>query len=90
MTVLRKLTPYFDEDELSEQFNQDQVDELYESFKSDFINNDYYLNGKKIKISPQNSKIPEYSMYKETFAHIITRVVYRKIRVYECKRGITS
>ncbi|KAA5537046.1 hypothetical protein F0919_05065 [Taibaiella lutea] len=82
---LSNLTPYFI-DGINAQFAKDQVDELYQIFREDFIDNPIILNGKKVKVIMKNSKIAQYSCYCETFTHLITKRE-GQFRLYTCERA---
>ncbi len=86
--AIGKLKPYFAEEDLDASFNKQQVNELYEVFKNDFVFDPFTIGGKRIKIVHQKSRIPQYVDYSETFTHIITRLAYAfGNRVYECNRA---
>jgi hypothetical protein len=70
------LTPYFNR--LSTEPEQEQVDELFEVFKNDFIDNPFDVDGIPVKIRVNlyhnKDRLDEYyENYYETFVHIITR-----------------
>jgi len=46
---------------------------LFDIFKTDFIDNPFFIDGKKIKVILANSKVEGFYDYPETFVHIITR-----------------
>ncbi|NOS94693.1 MAG: hypothetical protein HOP30_22505 [Cyclobacteriaceae bacterium] len=80
------LVPFFDDNELEPGFNTEQIDQFFETFKTDFISNPLMVNGKKIKFIGKVSKIKEYSKYPETFIHIITRSLTNE-RIYDSRRA---
>ncbi|SDF99367.1 MULTISPECIES: hypothetical protein [Pedobacter] len=83
-----KLKPYFEDDILDASFNKPQLDELYEVFKEHFVFDPFEIDGKRIKIIHQKSRVKQYSEYSETFAHIISRKTYiLDARIYECQRA---
>lgn len=86
--AINKLKPYFNDEVLDSSFNKQQLDELYEVFKQDFVFDPFTVDGKKIKIIHSKSIITQYSDYSETFAHIVSRETYTyNARLYECKRA---
>lgn len=80
------LKPTYSDDELIKEFNSEQIDKFYELFTHDFIENTVIIRGKKIRITPVNSKVQEFSIYKETFVHIITRETSHG-RIYTAERA---
>lgn len=83
---LDNLTPLFDDNELAMNINPKQVAEFYEIYKRDFIDNQFIIGGKKIKIVSTLSNITDLKMYPETFAHIITRKS-KGVRYYMADRA---
>ncbi len=75
MTRLNELNPLFSEVDLSLEEDFTQIDVFYTQFETDFITTPFELNGKKIKIFTEKSKIQKFKNYSETFVHIITREV---------------
>jgi len=51
----------------------EHLEELYQLFKVDFIDTDFYLDGYKVKIDIANSKDDGFGNYPHTFVKIITR-----------------
>ena len=51
----------------------EHLEELYQLFKSDFIDNVFYLDGNKVIIDIRNSKEDGFENYPHTFVKIITR-----------------
>jgi hypothetical protein len=74
MLSLDELEPYFDELDFDPE--QEQVDELFEVFKSDFIDDSFELKGIPVKIKTALSThkgLPNYfSDYYHIFVHCIT------------------
>jgi hypothetical protein len=60
-------------DDLSFEYTDEEINQIYKTFKKDFIDNQLIMDEKKIKIILAKSKIPEFRAYPETFVHIITR-----------------
>jgi hypothetical protein len=85
---LDELSGFLADDELDSQFNEEQVDRIYERFVYDFLTNPFQYQGKNVRIYPQNSRIGQYAKYRETFVHIITRE-YKSSggRIYLCERA---
>jgi hypothetical protein len=63
-------------EDLSFDPTSDQIEQIYQVFKNDFIDNQLIIDGKKIKIILDKSNIPAFRSYPETFVHIITRKSY--------------
>jgi len=61
------------EDNLPLEPDEDLKDELFEVFKTDFIDNPFLVDTSRIKLIFEKSKIPGFTKYPETFVHIITR-----------------
>lgn len=51
----------------------EQLGELYQLFKADFIDEEFYIDGCKVKIDVRNSKEEGFEDYPHTFVKIITR-----------------
>lgn len=71
MIALDELEPLFDEIDIEPE--SEILNQLFEVFKNDFIDNLFTVNGKRVKIIPQRSNMPGFRQYPETFVHIITR-----------------
>lgn len=61
-------------EDLSYEPSNYEIDLLFKSFKADFIENPFTIDGHKIKIIHSPSIIPSFKSYPETFVHIITRL----------------
>jgi hypothetical protein len=84
---LRELQPHF-KGVIKAQFCEEQVAELYELFKRDFIDGEVVVSGVSIKIDMFKPKIKQYEAYPETFRHLITRKNQtHNTRLYECERA---
>lgn len=85
---LENLDGFFNEEEIKSEFNEQQVNALYEKFKEDFVDNPFTVRGKTVKIISQHSKISQYSTFCESFVHIITRR-YKGAggRIYDASRA---
>lgn len=82
------LIPWFSYDEIQKLSEEQQIEAFYKVFKEDFLRDDVYINGKRIKIILSKSKMPDFKQYEETFAHIITRELKsQKDRFYEQNRA---
>jgi hypothetical protein len=74
--VLASLEPYFDTINENE---EDKLDELHAVFQSDFIDNTFSIDGKKLVVKrhvyiPKKDGLPaHFTRYFEKFVHIITR-----------------
>lgn len=66
--------------------SDEHLEELYQLFKTDFIDNDFYFDGCKVIIDVRNSKEEGYEKYPHTFVKIITRGVKGK-RCFDKKRA---
>lgn len=66
--------------------SEDHLNELYEIFKKDFIEEEYYLNGLLIKVDLAPSKEYGFQNYPHTFIKLITRGKKNK-RVFDRKRA---
>ena len=64
----------------------EHLEELYQLFKIDFIDVDFYFDGCKVKIDIANSKEAGFETYPHTFVKIITRGVKGK-RCFDKKRA---
>ena len=51
----------------------EHLEELFQLFKADFIDNVFYFDGCKVKIDIANSKEEGFEAYPHTFVKIITR-----------------
>jgi hypothetical protein len=71
MIELNELEPLYDKIPLES--DSALKDELFAIFKADFIDNQFYVDGKKVKIIYQKSNMPGFRQYPETFVHIVTR-----------------
>jgi len=71
MIELDELEPLFDKIPLEP--DTEIIDQLYDIFKTDFIDNPFTVNGKRVKIILQRSNMPGFRQYPETFVHIVTR-----------------
>ena len=65
---------------------EEHLKELYEIFKKDFIEEDYFLNGLRIKIDLAPSKEDGFENYPHTFVKLITRGK-KNNRVFDRKRA---
>jgi len=72
MIQLEDLETLYD-DNLPLEPDEDLKDELFEVFKTDFIDNPFLVDTSKVKIIHAKSKLPGFTKYPETFVHIITR-----------------
>jgi hypothetical protein len=70
---LLALKPTYNDTDLEIGFNIKQIDEFYEIFTKEFIDQTLIVQGRKVKIAPVNSKIQEFGKYNESFVHVITR-----------------
>ena len=64
----------------------EHLEELYQLFKSDFIDNVFYFDGSKVIIDSRNSKEDGFKNYPHTFVKIITRGNKGK-RAFDKKRA---
>lgn len=64
----------------------EHLEELFQLFKADFLDNEFYLNGCKVMIDVRKSKEKGYEKYPHTFVKIITRGVKGK-RCFDKKRA---
>jgi hypothetical protein len=64
----------------------EHLEELYQLFKSDFIDNVFYFDGSKVIIDIRNSKEDGFENYPHTFVKIITRGNKGK-RAFDKKRA---
>jgi hypothetical protein len=75
-------------EDLSFDYTDKEINQIYEVFKRDFIDNPVVIDGKAIKIILAKSKIPEFKAYPETFVHIVTRKnLYSGKRNFEPERA---
>ncbi|MDR7209903.1 hypothetical protein [Flavobacterium piscis] len=51
----------------------EHLEELYQAFKVDFIDNDFFVDGIKVLIDVRNSKEEGFEAYPHTFVKIVTR-----------------
>lgn len=88
MINLNDLKPLFDDGELDQNINNEQIKRFYEQFAEDFINYPFNVNGKKIKIDKRSPRDKNFANYCETFFHILTRKNhFYNDRIYECNRA---
>lgn len=86
--AVNELTPWFSAKELDAISEEAQKAEFYKIFKEDFIDDELVVNGKKVKIIKELSKIPGFQTYPETFAHVVTRELKsQRFRFYEVNRA---
>lgn len=64
----------------------EHLEELFQLFKADFLDNEFYLNGCKVMIDVRKSKEVGYEKYPHTFVKIITRGEKGK-RCFDKKRA---
>lgn len=75
-------------EDLSFDYTDKEINQIYEVFKRDFIDNPVVIDGKTIKIILSKSKIPEFKAYPETFVHIVSRKsLYSGKRNFESERA---
>lgn len=65
---------------------EEHLEELYETFKKDFVNSNYTIDGYDVKIDLADSKEDGFEDYPHTFVKLITRGNKRK-RVFDRKRA---
>lgn len=53
--------------------SQEHLDALFQLFKEDFLNEDFYFDGCKVIIDIRNSKEDGFKQYPHTFVKLITR-----------------
>lgn len=84
--TLDDLEPYFDD--FTENDLDDKLPQLFKIFKEDFIDNDFYLFGSKVKIKTMNSNLRGFTNYPEGFVHVITRKSHlKKTRILDLERA---
>jgi hypothetical protein len=64
----------------------DHLEELYEVFERDFINETYFINGVQVRIDMRASREDGFEDYPHTFVKLITRGSKGK-RVFDRKRA---
>jgi len=75
-------------EDLSHDPAKEDIEQLYNCFRDDFIDNPFTIDERKIKVILTNSKIPPFRRYPETFVHIITRKSHlSKKRYFEPERA---
>jgi hypothetical protein len=86
--AVNDLVPWFSAEELNKLSEDEQKDAFYKLFKEDFIDEELIINGKKVRVIKELSKIPGFRRYPETFAHVVTRELKsQKERFYEVNRS---
>lgn len=65
----------------------DQIDEIYEIYCRDFIDNPFVFKGLTVRIIMDASTIEGYESYPETFVHLITRKGKGRERVFDRHRA---
>lgn len=66
--------------------SDEHLDELFQSFEEDFINNPFFIDGIEVRIDMRNSKEDGFENYPHTFVKILTRGK-KNNRVFDRKRA---
>ena len=60
-----------------------QLNLLFKEFERDFIDDEFYIDGLKVKVILEKSDVVGYEDYPETFVHLITRKANNGKRVFD-------
>ncbi len=71
MIELDDLEPLFDEMPIEP--SSEIKEQLFDIFKTDFIDDPLFVGGQRVKIIPHFSNMPGFRQYPETFVHVVTR-----------------
>lgn len=64
-----------------------QLNELLDAYEYDFVHNDLYINGLKVKVVNKPSNVEGFEGYPETFVHLITRKGEKGKRLFDRHRA---
>lgn len=73
--------------DLSNDPGSDQIKQLYKVFQQDFESSELIIDGHKVKVVLEKSKVKGFESYPETFVHLITRKNSLGKRRFDKKRA---